>query len=1012
MIEHIMNIRRIVLPIIIILVSHQVVTPQSVVLNEIVSANINIIADEEGDNSDWIELFNSGAESVDITNWGLSDKKSNPLKWRFPDISIQPNEFLLIFASGKDKASNGYLHTNFKISSSGEMVMLSDSNGNIIDSIYVNEMPSNLSFGRIPDGGIDWKILNEPSPQSENINNIFTQMCEKPIISETGGFYTNSVTIEISNQSLGAKIYYSIDGSEPDSASLEYLEPLTFDKTTVLRARCFLAGYSPSEIETKTFLINESVTMPVVSLTTDPYNLWDNEYGIYIWGEDENGKRIRYPHANCFQDWERPVHAEHFDLDGTIGYDFDGAIRIHGGRTRGNAQKAVRIMAKNKYGTEQVNYQIFPDKNINVFKSFLLRNSGNDWGYSQFRDGMMQYLVKDKIDLEVSGFRPAIVFMNGEYWGLESYQERVDDDYLASNKNVDPNNIEMLEYFIDPNMQCVLGEVRGTKDNYEEILDYLETNDITLDENYKYIESQIDIENYINYTTSQIYFDNTDWPGNNIKFWRSTKPKSKWRWILFDTDFGFGLQQKLGTDPKSGAKNTLFLVTMEEGKYWFNPPKATFLLRTLLKNSNFKNRFVNTMCDYLNTIFEPETVKENINYWKSVFQPEIARHKAKWTASAKNWETDIDDMLNFADERGNTVRINLMQKFYLSRPTEISLDLNDGSMGGIKVNSVKINSFPWNGKYFPNVPITLTAIPKPGYKFVQWSDGDNARIKIINLSKSTDLVAEFAESVQVPESVIISEINYRSLENYDTEDWVELYNKSNSTIDLSNWVFSDTSGIDKFILPELTTIEPKSCLVLCRESSPFQIVNSEIKNIVGDFNFPVPAEGGILRLVDSENNLIDSVAYKNSTDWENDENKIGYTYQVIDLEADNNSPSNWKISDYPRGTPGHVNNTVTGIVNEVEVPNTFSLAQNYPNPFNPTTTITYSIAKKGRVNLTIYNLLGQKIKTLVESEMNPGHYKSNWNGKNESGKRVSSGIYIYTLKSNRIQQSRKLIMMK
>lgn len=693
---------------------------QNIVINEVVASNSTTILDEDKNSSDWIELYNWGDTIVNLAGFGLSDSKGQPLKWVFPSVTIPAKGFLLVFASDKDRKTTP-LHTNFKVSASGEFLSLSDQSGSIIDSVHTPVLITDLSYGRIPDGGIDFAILAKPTPGSGNIDSLFLPRCQAPVISRAGGFYSGTVTLNISSNDLTAKIFYSKDGSEPTTSSSLYSVPINITGTSVLRARCFADSMSPSLIATETYFINENFSLPVISVTTDPYNLWDKNYGIYV---DDGG----YPNCNSFQDWERPVNIEYFEKSGNIGFKLDGSVKIHGGLTRIVNQKALNLYAKKAYGPDKIEYKLFADKDIMKFESLVLRNGGNDYKFGILRDPMMQTLVKGQMGLETYAFNYVIHYLNGKYWGIECLQEKFDEHYVAANNHLDPDSINLIEYQAFKSLPVASA---GSADGYNALMAFVETSDLSVKANYEYVASQIDIENYINYNITEVYIDNGDWPGNNIRLWNSKEPGSKWRWLLCDLDFGFGLSP-FGYVEDHTNHNTLAVATQPDfSGNWPNPPYSTLLLRSLCTNTDFSQKFINNFCDQLNTTFQPERVKGIINDFKTLLSPEMARHKARFPESAPNWNNEINVMLTFADKRANNVFNHIMTKFKLQRTSILTFNA-DTAKGQIRLNTLLLKTFPWSGKYFPHIPSTITALPKPGHTFNMWSDGDTARVKIID----------------------------------------------------------------------------------------------------------------------------------------------------------------------------------------------------------------------------------------------------------------------------------------
>jgi len=1164
---------------------------QNVVINEVMSSNFTAIQDEDGDFEDWFELYNTGSEPVNLNGYGLSDNKSNLFKWIFPDIILQPKEFLLIFASGKDRKElfywenvimqgdiwkykpdaalvtndwinsnyddsswatgpsgfgfgdnddatdivkansifirkifeivdaasvnqivlhmdyddafvaylngveiaranigtvgdrpafnavskssheavlysggtpekfqieniadllkNGtnvlaiqahnsgsgstdfsaipfltigfnspvagsselpswfnipsaYLHTNFSIKAAGEFLSLCSPSGQILDSLHTVSMAANQSYGRFPDGSENWMLMSNSTPNSANNNTFHTAICENPVFSVDVGFYTSAVILSLSVKNPTGIIFYTLDGKEPTEQSTRYTKTITIANTTTVRARCFSPGFEPGKIVTNTYLINENTAMPVVSVTTEPYNLYDSKYGIFVLTDP-------YYESNLFQDWERPINIQFFEPGGALGFNMDAGVKVHGGLTRHNAQKSLALKARNAYGADNFNYRIFPDKDHSGYNSFILRNSGNDWRMTMFREGLMLNIIKNVLDMEISAYRPAIAFLNGGYYGIVNMQEKINSDFIADNTNISAEKIDLLEFIHHNNTVQV---IEGTDAGYKSLIDYIATHDMADSSNYQFVADKVDINNLMAYQISQIYFDNGDWPGNNIKWWRPNNPVGKWRWLIFDTDFGFGLSpfgNETGDQLLHYKHNTLDMATAENGPEWPNPPHSTFLFRNLLKNKKFKNQFITMFCDHLNTTFQAQRIIPVIDSFKAMYEPEIGRFRLKYPECAKNWVRDIDVMKTFANNRVSNQFNHIMTQFKLTRTKKITLNVDDAIAGNIQVNTVVINSFPWNGSYFSGIPVTISAMPKPGYKFAQWSDGDKSPEKTVNLDTDQQFTAHFELSVTNPYSVIINEINYISDSAMNTQDWIEFYNNSEVTIDLSNWIFTDGDSDNQFVFPANTSIQPNGYLVLCVDKMRMRQYYTYIKNLVGDIDFKFSSSGETLYLYDSNKELIDMVSYGTVSPWPNLAGNKQNTIEFIKPSLNNTIAENWKVSLTAGGSPGAVNSTseVTSIIARPFVATT--LKQNYPNPFSTRTTINYEVNEYSPILIRIFDLNGRVVKTLVNENQDQGKYSFVWNGENDAGDEVTGNIYFCRMISAGKSETIKLI---
>ncbi|MCH8942554.1 MAG: CotH kinase family protein [Bacteroidetes bacterium] len=722
---------------------------QSVVINEVMSSNTITLKDNNGNYPDWIEIYNNSDNPINLNGYGLSDNDLLPFKWVFPNGTLGTYQYIVVFASGVSNTSDFQnLHTNFKIKQSGEPISLTDPNGNLIDHIVATVIPSDVSLGRQPDGSTNWFYFSngEATPGSSNNNASGTSgLTDPPVFSNLGGFYSGSVTISLILSLPQTTIYYSTNGSEPTEQSQVYTSSITLTKTTVIRAKAFQVGKLASKTITNTYLINERNTLPVISISTDSANFFDENTGIYVSGPNAAPPNPNNPDssANYWQDWEKPIHIEMYEPDGTQAFSIDAGIKIHGGYSREYLHKSFAIFARGKYGYNEIKYKIFPDLAIDKFQAFVLRNSGQDWTHTMFRDAMMESLVKET-GLDIRAYRPAVLFLNGEYWGIFNIREKENEHYLASHHGVDPNNVTRLE--LDGTAK------QGDPSEYKAMYNFIKNNDMSVTSNYEYIKTQMDVNNFITYMVSEIYFNNVDWPGSNIKYWKSNTSDSKWKWILQDTDFGFGLYDRKSTgEPTDGYKHqTLDFATTTNGSSWPNPPWSTVLLRKLLQNQEFKTNFINTFVDFSNTYFVPQTVVDRINQMKSVIESEMPYHLEKWhtyevanyklySETMADWYYNVQKMIDFANNRLPHIRNNYVSKFNLSGTSKISLTISQVNTGKVKINSVTVDQPTWSGVYFNDVPITVEAIPVIGYEFVGWSGESTSSSNKITLTLNSDV---------------------------------------------------------------------------------------------------------------------------------------------------------------------------------------------------------------------------------------------------------------------------------
>lgn len=804
-----------------------------------------------------------------------------------------------------------------------------------------------------------------------------------PRFSLAGGFYYDGISLTLSTVSQVSDIFFTLDGSEPSEAATRYEGPIAIATTTVVRARSILPDLSPSPTITHTYFIDEDYALAVISLVSDPSNLWDKELGIYVVGQDSES-------PNYDRDWERPVHLEFFEADSRAGFRMDAGMKIHGGRSRQWPQKSLSLFARKKYGHGKIRYPLFPDRPIADFEAVILRNSGNDWNATMFRDALMTTLVRDT-GTGIQAYRPVVVFLNGRYWGIQNLREKFNEHYLASHYGVDTREIDLL----DGSPMAVVGDT----EHYSRTKAFIAKQDLSIARNYDHIQTLIDADDFIEYQVAQIYFGNMDWPGDNIKYWRPKHAYGKWRWLLFDTDFGFARW-----DYNPFSFNTLEFATEPDGPEWPNPPWSTLFLRKLLENTDFRRDFIIRFATDLNTIFRPERVIDTINRMQAAIELDMPAHQELWGGSMEQWYGEVEVLVDFAANRANHVRRHIMAKFRLESTLDLGLEVTPPGAGEIVVDRRRVTDFPWHGEYFTGIPITLSAVSHRGYRFSGWLTDSETRLdsSVISLDPSGNVSATARfERANLPhtESVKLTEINYHSSDESDSADWLEIYNTGNSAVVLSGWKVVDEDPSRFFIFPSGTLLSAGQYLVITRDRPRFSEIHPQIRNIVGDFNFGLDNGGQLLRIYDEQGALRDSLTYDDDHPWPPEADGQGATLALIHPLLDNAIAGNWAASAGD-GTPGKRN---TDIVDAAKP----SVAWNFPNPFDAGTTILFSMAEAGNVEIEIFNALGQMVHKISDVNSRPGY-----NAVALDGRGLANGVYFYRITTRTSTFVRRMLVLR
>lgn len=698
--------------------------------------------------------------------------------------------------------------------------------------------------------------------------------------SKKAGKYAEKIDIVLSAD-LGTKIYYTTDGTRPTSTSERYKRAIQIKSTTVLRAIAY-SGRTKGRIFTESYFIEEKTNYPIVSIAIAPEIFFDKVTGWFNPGPNAE-KEYPYKNANFWSRREVGANIEIFETDGEQVFNSRAGIRLFGGMSRVFPQKSLAIACREAYGENRIRHQIFPNKKQNSFKHLVLRNAGSDWGKTHARDAIITGLLDD-VDVSKQAYRPAILYINGLYWGIYNIREKINRHYLAYEFGVDKDSLDLVEH--ERNVKV------GGIGHYDDLRKFMANSDLSIQENYEYVKSQMDVDNFMIYQITQIFIDNQD-GGGNIKFWRPRTQNGRWRWILYDTDWGFSLHEE-----DAYLNNSLAFHTEPNGPNWPNPPWSTFLLRQLLTNEDFKKEFILKFSDYLNTIFETQNVVNNINASKELLKPEIKRHIKKWRLDYKNWQKHHERMKAFASNRPDYMR-NFLQEMFSSGDL-VSVKVEVGNGGFINLNNnIDYKKTIFLGQYFNDLPITIRAIPQRGFTFSHW-EGAGAVVTdkslTLNLDKNSySLKAIFKPAkTDLGEQIIINEI---SANNQLTGDWVEIYNNTDETVDLTDWVFRDSRN--DFIIPN-GKIEAKGYTVLCQSANAFKKAFPDKQNVIGDFAFGLNKTRETLELYSVSNAMIDSVVYDLS------KMKSAFTLSLKSPEMENSLLANWDLM-MGTGTPDAAN---------------------------------------------------------------------------------------------------------
>ena len=713
------------------LLSQSLLHAAPIVINEFLTSNQNNIVDGDGDRSDWIELYNPGSEACSLSGYALSDDSDEPKKWTFPDVTISPFGYLLVYASDKNSMRNEEIHTNFKLSKDGEFIGLYDPFGNPVDTITFGGQAEDVSMGRWPNGTGGFVSFPEPTPGSKNVQTVSSA------IHPPGGIYPDPVSISMTGDLSGGEIRYTTDGSLPTPQSALYLDPLNLDQTTVINAAIFFEGQKVSETVSEIYFIHEDVHLPVLALIIDKADLWDEKKGIY---------------ANPLKtgdDWERPAKAVLIE-DNEIKFSVPAGLRIHGQTTRNHPKKNFRLYFRSEYGMSRLEYPLFPDEKTDSFKRLVL--------HTNHISDPLAHSILDQLDGITSAFKPVALYLNGDYWGIYYIRERIDKYYVEDHFGFDDMDMIDTEW-----LDSALDIKEGDRLYWDETLAFFNKNHLTSDILYNTAITQyINRDNFTDYHMVNIFAGNQDWPQkNNIRL-RDRQGDPRWMYVMWDAGSTWGSDATLPTLEWATRGGIRPDIRAEDnpGLLW-----STLFLRRLLENETYKIFFINRFCDLLNTYLNYYELKSLLDKLTNSIADEADRDWARWYSTyyvnspfMRNFDRFIQFYNEYCWHRPGEMRKQIASLFNLSGTCEITLQPPEGE-GFVHLNTMDVESLPWSGIYFKNVPITLRAVPSAQWKFAEWNDPLLPKTDVITLSpaRNTSIYPIFKPVIQL-DTLYVSEV--------------------------------------------------------------------------------------------------------------------------------------------------------------------------------------------------------------------------------------------------------------
>jgi len=700
----------------------------SLIINEIQSANIDMFVDPSYNYGGWMELYNPTDAPVSLVGLYVSDDPNNLTKFKLNiDAGAVPAKGFknIWFDHNKDKSSQ----VDFKLSYDGETIYLSDYDGGLITSQNFPNAVARTSYARTTDGGPSWGLTAEPTPERSNATSKFAVgRLDAPVVDKDAQLFTSPFTVSV-NIPSGTTLRYTTDGTTPTLSNGYTSQTGLFNvsSTTTYRFRLFKDGVLPSEVVTRSYIFRDrDYVLPVISIVTDRDNIYGDSLGILVQGVNgRTGNGYSTP-CNWNMDWDRPVNFEYITADGKMVINQEVDMSACGGWSRAYSPHSFKLKADKIYeGKNFYDYPIFEAKPYLKHKTLQVRNGGNDTG-ARIKDAALQEIVRTSgIDVDGQAYQPAVHFINGKYVSMLNIREPNNKHFVYANYGYDSDEIDMFEMSPD-SAYC---QMTGTDESFRKWYD-LSDNAESAD-TYEEICKMVDIDEYINYMAIELYLGSTDWGRNNVKGYRPRFEDGKFRFVLFDLDFAFNTNS-----PFTNFENMqiyTFNKIYDTGEQLTTEIEIVTIFLNMLENETFRKKFIDTYCLVAGSVFEPERCKE------------IITRMAERTYSTLKLEgqdpyNTATPMINSLSTRQQTLISALKNywRFDLSGVEEqivkISSNIDEAR---ITLNDMIVPTNKFDGSLFGD--ITLKASAPANYKFVGWKGlSNNATNENVIFGKNTE----------------------------------------------------------------------------------------------------------------------------------------------------------------------------------------------------------------------------------------------------------------------------------
>lgn len=675
-----------------------------VVINEYSASNFDSHLDNYGEYEDWIELYNTTNSDIDLNGWSLTDKPANLTKWSFTSsFIVSANSVAIIYCSGRDELVGGVAHTNFKITQTkaGEVFVLSDASGNIIDSARAIPAQKSHSRGRDVNGGSSWSVFTTATPNTSNTGAML-EYAPLPIFSQSSGYYSAPFDLTLSCADPNAILYYTTDGSMPDNSANLYTGPFNISSTSVVKAVAYSTNglVPPSFIDYHTFFINDTHTIPILSVSGDSVAVLIED-GLQNIGSWWNGT----PH-------EPQGTIEWFDKNGVLIDKGTGEFNKHGNDSWAYDQRGFDYVMRDQFGyNHALQDKVFDTKSREKFQRVIVKAAANDnypaaFGSSggHIRDAYIHHLSQlADLRLDERSTKSCILYLNGEYWGVYEMREKVDDhDFTDYYYDQDKNNLQYLKTW--GNTWIEYGGAQAQTD-WDNLKNYITTNSMANQANYQTVKSQYNTGSIIDYFLLNSYVVCGDWLNWNTAWWRgldTNGEKKKWRYTLWDMDntFDHGTNYT-GIPTMSVNADPCDPSTLSDPGGQGHIP----IWNELLNNSDFFDDYLNRWQDLANGYLSCDTMIAVLDSMINVIDPEMPRQIAKWGGTYTEWQSNVQDIRDFINARCSIMNAGFGPCYpALSGPHNVTVQiLGIGEVEMSDGNLINQNNTGWTDQRYGGV---------------------------------------------------------------------------------------------------------------------------------------------------------------------------------------------------------------------------------------------------------------------------------------------------------------------